>query len=268
MFKSKIENFWYQNILKNLLNLSKLGRTSIKGDADSGINFDHMYQNIPQGQNIFGAFIDKVLLNLPSVKATRNRKDIIIKILKNEVLNNLVLKKKTRILDIASGPARYLVDLVSGFAQNEIEVLCIDKDRRSLDFGKILAGSKPVRYAKIDVSRTRHLQRLGKRIKWAPNIILCSGLFEYKEDEFVDRILREVGRNIDQDGLFVFISQTANPTKKLMGKLGSTSEGKRWELIYRNPEHFRKWVLNLGFRDVIISVDSLGMYEFCTCRKV
>lgn len=266
--RAVLENLWYNSILKNILSLSKLGRTSMKGNADSGLNFDHMYRNNPKGITTFGKFIDRLLLNLPSVRATRNRKAIIIKILRNEILNNLILKRKTRILDIASGPARYLVELVNEFNQDDIEVLCIDKDRRSLNFGKILAGSRPIRFAKVNILKTRHLQRLGKKIRWIPNIMLCSGLFEYKKDRFVDKIMKEVSKNIDRGGLFIFISQASNPAKKIMGKLGRTSEGKKWELIYRDPEYFRKWVLNLGFRDVIISVDRWGMYEFCTCRKI
>ena len=265
--KSKLEEFWYQHIIRNIISLSKLGRASMRGDADSGLNFDYMYRNRPRGITAFGKFVDRVLLNLPSVKATRRRKEIIIKILKNEIENNLVLKRKSKILDIASGPARYLVELISEYSQDDIEVLCIDKDRKSLNFGRILAGSKPVRYTKADVLKTKHLKRLGKKISWIPNIIICSGLFEYKDDGFVKRVLKEVYENINNDGLFIFISQVDNPTKNLMSKLGSTSEGRRWELIYREPEIFRRWVLDLGFRNVIISVDIWGMYEFCTCRK-
>lgn len=265
--KSKFEDFWYKMILKNILSLSKLGRTSMKGQADSGLNFDHMYRAQPKGITSFGRFVDKVLLNLPSVKATRHRKDIIIKILANEIANNLMLSKKTRILDVASGPARYLVDLIDSSNQNNIEVLCIDKDIRALNFGKILAGNKPIRYTKADVQKTEHLKRLSKKISWVPNIVLISGLFEYKDDNFVKNILAEIYDNIAYDGLLLFISQVDNPTKKLMSKVCLTSEGKSWELIYRKPEIFRKWLLKLGFKSVIISVDQWGMYEFCTCRK-
>ena len=265
--KSKLESFWYRAIVKNIVSLSKLGRTSIRGEADSGLNFDYMYRNDPKGITTFGRFVDKLLLNLPSVKATRNRKEIIIKIMQNEIANNLVLSKKTRILDIASGPARYLVELINNANQDNIEVLCIDKDRKSLNFGKILAGRKPIRYAKVDVLNARHLKRLSKSISWKPSIVLISGLFEYKEDSFVKKILREVYDNIDYDGLFVFISQVDNPSKKLMREVCVTSEGKSWELIYRKPEVFRRWLLDFGFKNVIVSVDKWGMYEFCTCRK-
>lgn len=265
--RDKLENFWYKTILKNIFSLSKLGRTSIKGQADSGLNFDHMYRNKPKGITSFGKFVDKLLLNLPSVKATRNRKNIIVKILQNEIANNLMLRKKTRILDIASGPARYLIELLDGYKQKDIEVLCLDRDRRSLRFGKILAGKKPIRYAKIDVFKPKHLKYLAKKINWQPNIILSSGLFEYLEDPPVKNTLKEVFNNIDKDGLFIFISQTNNPSKKLMSKICKTSDGKSWELIYRTPEIFREWLLDTGFKNVIISTDSWGMYEFCTCKK-
>ena len=263
----KIDDFWYTRILKKVLFLSKLGKTSIEGESDSGINFDHMYQNVPNGKNLLGVFIDRVLLNLPSVKATRHRKEIIIKILQNEVANNIVLKRKTRILDIASGPARYLVELLSGYNQDQIEILCIDKDRKSLNFGKILSKGKPIRYTRADVLKSAHLKRLAKKISWLANIVLISGLFEYKNDSFVKRVLNEVHLCLENDGLFIFVSQVDNPSKKLMSKICMTSEGKRWELAYRKPEIFRKWLLDMGFRNVIVSVDRWGMYEFCTCRK-
>lgn len=265
--KSKIEDLWYKYVLRNVLLLSKLGKTSIHGAADSGLNFDHMYKNTPKGVNSFGKFIDGLLLNLPSVQATRHRKEIVIKILENEIANNIVLKRKTRILDIASGPARYLVELVNSYNQTNVEVLCVDKDRRALNFGKILAGHKPIRYAKADILKTKHLKRLSKKISWVPNVILISGLFEYKDDTFVTHMLKEVYDNISSDGLLIFVSQVDNPSKKLMSKVCVTSEGKKWELIYRKPEIFRQWLLEIGFKNVIISVDRWGMYEFCTCRK-
>lgn len=265
--QANVEDFWYKKILRNMLSLSRLGKTSMAGDADSGLNFDHMYRNQAAGVNLFGKLVDRILLNLPSVQATRNRKEIIIKILQNEIANNLLLNRKTKILDIASGPARYLSELMSNYKQSEIEVLCVDKDKRSLDLGRVLAGSRPIRYAKADILRTAHLKRLSGKISWMPNIVLISGLFEYKDDIFVKHILKEIYDNIDNDGLFLFISQADNPSKKLMSKVGLTSEGKNWELIYRQPQTFRRWLIDTGFKNIVISVDRWGMYEFCTCRR-
>jgi SAM-dependent methyltransferase len=262
-----LKSFLYKVILKPILMLSKLGRTSIKGSADSGLNFDHMYRNKPKGITSFGRLTDRILLNLPSVRATRHRKDVIIKLLRNEIENNIILNKKTRIVDIASGPARYISELLDEVDQDKIEVLCIDKDKRSLNYGKILAGEKPVRFTKADIMKMEPLKKLAKKVSWIPNIIIASGLLEYQEDETVKRIISESFDNIQRDGLSVFISQVSNPSRELIEELGKTSTGEKWILNYRGPELFRKWMLDSGFRSVLIEVDEWGMYEFCMGRK-
>jgi len=262
-----IDVVYYEKILMPLLLLSKLGRSSVLGQADSGLNFDHMYMNKPKGVTAFGKFVDRVLLNLPSVQATRARQEIIVKILQNEILNNVALQQKSRIVDIASGPARYLSDFLNNYGQNSMEVLCIDRDRRSLNFGKILARNKPMRFIKADIFRTNKLQKLSSRSRWIPNVVICSGLFEYLEDTGVKKILSDIFKNLDDGGLLVFASQKDNPSKKLMSRVCKTQNGNTWDLFYRNPELFRAWLLNAGFRAAIVSVDRWGMYEFCTARK-
>lgn len=265
--KNRFEDFFYKKIVRPILLLSKLGRTSVFGNADSGLNFDHMYRKKPKGITVFGKFVDKVLLNLPSVEATRHRKDIIIKILQNEIANNIVEGKKTKIVDIASGPARYVTELITNSNQEEIEVLCLDRDRRSLNFGKVLAGKKPIRYARADVSKTEKLSKLSKRVSWEPNVVISSGLFEYLDDNVVKKILKDIYENLEKGGIIVFITQKSNPSKKLMSKVCHTQDGSSWELIYRDPEKIRIWLIESGFKAVLVSVDSWGMYEFCTGRK-
>lgn len=262
-----MEDFFYKKFLRSILMLSKLGRTSMKGNADSGLNFDHMYRRMPKGITSFGKFIDSILLNLPSVQATRNRKEIIIKILENEIANNIIENKKIRIVDIASGPARYLAEIINEYNQDKIEVLCLDRDRRSLNFGKILSANKPMRYAKADIFKLRHLKKFSDKISWRPNIIVSSGLFEYLNDYDVKKILSDVHKNIENGGLFIFATQNDNPSKKLMEKVCTTQNGQSWQLNYRDPKKLRKWIIDAGFKNPIVSVDRWNMYEFCTGRK-
>jgi hypothetical protein len=267
MMKQHVNHFFYHKVAKPLISLSKLGRASIMGRSDSGLNFDHMYRNKPKGITVFGRFVDKVLLNLPSVKATRHRKDIIIKILENEIKNNVLFGKKTKILDIASGPARYLTELITNANQDKLEVICLDRDRRAINFGKVLAGKGPVRYSKVNIFKLDRLKRFSNKILWKPDIIISSGLFEYLKDDEVKKILADVYSNIENGGLFIFATQKNNPSKELMSEICVTQSGSPWELTYREPDILRKWIIDAGFKAVIISVDQWGMYEFCTGRK-
>src|SRR3990167_8787788 len=97
------EDVLYQKIIRNLLLMSKFGRQSVLGEAATGYNFDYMYQNKPSGFNPLGYLIDFVLLNLPAVRATRDRRINLVKILSNEIRNNKTIGKTTKIVDIACG---------------------------------------------------------------------------------------------------------------------------------------------------------------------
>lgn len=264
----KIGGFFYTKIIKPVLSISKLGRTTISGQADSGLNIDHMYRNKPKGITRVGKLVDRILLNLPSVKATRYKKDIIIKILSNEIANNILLNRKTKILDVASGPARYLVDFVTSYNQDILEILCLDSDKRSINFGRILAGKKPIRYAKANVFHLMHLKMLGKKISWTPNIIVTTGFFELLPDNIFINMLDDVYQHIENNGLTIFTSQADNPSKKLMSKVGKKQDGQSWNIFFRTPEYLRKLMIKVGFRDVIISTDRWGIYEYCTGRRL
>lgn len=255
-------------IITLILSISKLGRNVIKGQADSGLNIDHMYRNRAKGITRLGKFIDNVLLNLPAVKATRNKKDIIMKILRNEIENNIILDKKTKILDIASGPARYIVDVITSYTHDKIEVLCLDSNRKSINFGRALAGKKPIRYTKANVFNLRHLKSLSRKLKWIPNILITTGFFEMLQDEIFRKMLKDAYDHIEEEGLIIFTSQADNPSKNLMSELGKKQNGQSWNIFFRTPEYLRRLMIKTGFRDVIISIDQWGMYEYCTGRKI
>ena len=268
--RSSFEKFFYSRIVMPALNLSRIGRNTIAGKADSGISIDCLYRNRPKGLYPIGRFVDSVVLHLPAVKATQRKRDIVIKIVQNEVSNNLLLRKKTKILDLASGPARYLVEFLDKQANidEKIEVLCIDNDKQSVNYGNILGKDKPIRFIKADTFKLGTLKRFSVKIGWKPNIILCTGFFELNDDEHVKRMLFDIHSFIEPDGLLLFTSQADNPSKRLMKKIGKTQAGASWRMHFRASDILRQWMLDTGFRDVIISLDSWGMYEYCTGRKL
>ena len=94
---------------------------------------------VSEGDGPLGWVVDWALLNLPAVKATRNRKDAILKILKNEIANNQLSGKKTYVIDVGAGTSRYLLDLAREYSAGSVEALSIDYDRESLNLGKKIA---------------------------------------------------------------------------------------------------------------------------------
>lgn len=267
-FRSILRNMFYYKIVKPILFTSRLGRKSMFGYADSGLNFDHIYRNVAKGYTGFGRVVDKILLNLPSAKATRYRKQKIIDMLRREIKNNISLGRKTRIVDLASGPSRYLIEAITEENRDYVEALCLDIDRRNLEFGKKLAGERPVLFKRANVLRLGHYKKLSEKIAWVPNFILCSGLYEYLEDKDVIKSLQDVFASLDKNGLFLFVTQMDSPNKRLIEILGKTRSGKPWVLFYREPDKLKEWMIKAGFKDVYIEIDPWKMYVFYSGRKL
>lgn len=267
--KEKIERIFYDKILRGLIFTSRLGRKSMMGYADSGINFDYIYRNAPSGYSRIGKMVDRILLNLPAAKATRNRKNKIIEILKDEIENNKRLSKKTKIVDLASGPARYLIELISDYNKDHVEILCLDLDRRALALGKKQSQNKPILYKKANVLRFNpHYKRISEKHSWKPNLVLISGLYEYQEDKIVIESLKYIHENLEDNGLLFLITQIGNPNRKLIEKLGITRSGKSWVLFYRDPPTLNHFIEESGFGEISIEIDKWKMYAFCTARKL
>lgn len=265
-----LDNFLYKVILKNLLKTSKLGYGTIVTGAESGANFEHMYNNRPDGSFIIGRFVDKALLNLPAVKATRGRKEDIKKVLWNEIGNNKLLERKTRVLDLASGGARYLRELAEEHRNGDIESICIDKDRTCVQLGEELAkkeGLKNIKFFRGDIFRLNHLRAFASRLNWKPNVVIASGLFIYFNNQMVERMVKEIYDILPKEGLLAFSSYENLNTRKLMRKTMSTSSGEEWTLYYRKPEYWRSLLHNVGFKQIFITRDQWLMNNICMARK-
>lgn len=237
------------------------------GYADSGLNFDHIYRNKAKGYTKFGLIVDKILLNLPAAKATRYRKARIVGKLREEIERNITQGKKTKIVDLASGPSRYLVEAITDQNKDHVEGLCLDIERRNLEFGKKIAINKPLLFKKANVLNLSHFKQLSKKVAWIPNLVLCSGLYEYLEDAEVKKSLNEIISSLDTHGLLLFITQMNNPNKKLIEKLGKTKKEKSWVLFYRKPAVLKEWMDRAGFSEINIEIDPWKMYVFCSGRK-
>lgn len=264
-----LENFFYNRILKNLLFTSRLGRKSMMGYADSGINFDYIYRNVAVGYTKFGKMIDRILLNLPAAKATINRKNTIVTTLRQEIDKNKERGKKTRIVDLASGPARYVVEAIDDTNKQDVETLCLEFDRRSIEFGKRIALEKPILYKRANILKIgTHYKRVSDKRKWIPNIIMVSGFIEYQEsDSLVLDLLKNIHRHLEKDGMVFVVTQMSSPNKRLTEKLGTTKQGSKWKLRYRSPKSMEELVEKAGFKDVNIKKDKWDMYVYCRGKK-
>jgi len=260
------EDLFYKKILKPIIYKSPLGKNSIDGTADTGFNFDYMYNNIASGDTALGRLVDRVLLNLPAVKATRNRKESIKKILRAELHDSLRAGRQLQVLDVASGPARYLVEL-GAEEGGGFRALCLDSDERSLDHGRKLAGqfgvSHLIEYRRVNIFNARELEALTVK----PDIIIASGLYVYHNDTTVRKSLESLAGLLEPGKKILVDNQVANPSKKLMEKICTTTTGASWKLYYRREDEMAD-LLSSFFEQEHASLDKWRIYHLSVGRRI
>lgn len=265
-----LEDFYYRKIVKTLLKTSKLGHGVVVTGAESGVNFEHIYNNMPQGSYLIGKIVDKALLNLTAVEATRGRKENIKNILWNEIQNNKSKGRTTRVLDLASGGARYLRELAEEHRLGDVESVCIDKDLSCVKLGEGLSAKenlKNIRFFRGNIFQLNRLKFFASRLDWTPNVVIASGLLIYFNNEKAEQMIKEIYGVLPSDGLFVFSSYEKLNTRKLMRKTMAVSSGEEWVLYYRKPEYWREILRQIGFKDIFISRDKWLMNNICSARK-
>lgn len=255
-------------ILKAIFNTSYTGNRVINGKADSGVTFDHIYQNKPKGNSLIGKFVDRVVLNFPSLRATRDRWKYICDEITRITISEIDEKGPLRIVDLASGVSRYLIDFSRAWTRNRVECLCLDRDIESLSLGRRISAEDSFRYIRANILDASRLLRFGTRKSWKPHIVIVTGLVEYLSDQSLAALLRDLRGVLGIDGYLIFSSQICNPSRKLMETICTTSQGTSWKLVYRSPEEVTAVLTKVGFKAEKIHVDKIGMYSIISAKAV
>lgn len=77
---------------------------------DSGSSLDCVCQNQPQGSDTFGRFADKIHLNSVGWRGIRQRKTHLQTLIKQAVAHLHAKGLTVRVVDIAAGHGRYILD--------------------------------------------------------------------------------------------------------------------------------------------------------------
>lgn len=222
---------------------------------------DMIYKNSMEGRGIV-RLIERHSYDTPACKAVRNRKDFILKTIREEFETG----KDHSLLNLACGPAREIAELAEdGRYKGTCKVINIDVDSRAIAYAKsLLNGSSAnieVRYAIDNVLkmalRSTNIDRYGLQ-----EMIVCLGLFDYLEEKWAVRVLRALYDLLSEGGLMVIGNfSDKNPSRVYMEWIGD------WHIIYRTKAEFRYIFEKAGLFQVDIVSEPLGINLFGIVRK-
>lgn len=124
------------------------------GRAAGWRGFNHIYRNVPEGDDTCGLLTDAWLLTRPFAEALRERRTHATTRFSREILDRARPDRIYRILSLGCGPARSLADLLEepGLA-DLMSVTCVDDDQEALvHANNLLKGRAP----RADITFRQH----------------------------------------------------------------------------------------------------------------
>jgi SAM-dependent methyltransferase len=240
--------------------VTKLGLTS-------GIMLDYIYQNQPQGNYFIGKYIDKIYLSHPAWEDVRIRKYNLERFLEEAIKIQRGLKRKPIILDIASGPARYILDTLSRKGMEDTEAICQDLDEEALNLGRYNAtelGLNSVRFIIGDAFNEESMASLMPKT----NITVSSGFYDWiMDDELVKRSMSLIFNILPSGGCFLFTNQAKHVSFELTQAVFSDYQGKPLRMSLRATEMVNVWAEDAGFKIVNTTGDEKSNYSITLAQK-
>src|SRR5574337_1250594 len=168
-------------LLKTVGRLSDGVRLGWRTGFDSGATLDYVYENRPRGITPLGRLIDRRYLDSIGWRGIRRRKIHLEKALQESIGALRAEQKPVRVLDIAAGHGRYVLETLQKLPGMEISARLQDWDPRNVEAGRELArrmNLSGVTHARGDAYDREALVAIVPR----PTIAIVSGLYELFAD--------------------------------------------------------------------------------------
>ncbi|HEV3259083.1 MAG TPA: bifunctional alpha/beta hydrolase/class I SAM-dependent methyltransferase [Gemmataceae bacterium] len=253
--------------MKTLGRLSTGIRIGWRRGFDSGESLDYIYRNRAEGITLLGKLIDRLYLNSIGWRGIRQRKVILEKTLQAVIERVHTAGRPVRVVDIASGPGRYLLDTLQKLPHLEISAVLRDRSPQGLEAGRKLAremGLLNVTHVQGDAFDPKSLAEISPR----PTIAIVSGLYElFPDNEMILTSLRGLGEVLEDGGYLVYTNQPWHPQVEFIARVLTNRDGRPWIMRRRTQEEMDDLVGAAGFEKLATEIDNYGIFTVSLAQQ-
>jgi alpha-beta hydrolase superfamily lysophospholipase/SAM-dependent methyltransferase len=235
---------------------------------DSGVMLDYIYENRAQGITPLGRLIDRSYLNAIGWRGIRVRRALLEQALRSIIEQTHAAGRPVRLLDIASGPGRYLLETIEKLHGIPMSAVLRDCKQENLDAAASLRDQ--LRLENVTVTHGDAFDRAS--LAWVaprPTIALVSGLYElFACNEPVLRSLRGLADAIEPGGHLLYTNQPWHPQIEFIARVLPNRDGKRWIMRRRTQAEMDALVCAAGFEKISQEIDPWGIFTVSVARRV
>lgn len=237
-------------------------RLGFQRGFDSGEMMDRIYQNQASGRWLVGALADRLYLDQPGCRGLRGRKVLLKATLRSLLEAQRRQGLKPFVVDVASGPATYLVEVLAedGRLAQDVQALARDLDASGLRRGEALAqahGLTNLRYQQANALDEASLTA----IRPQPSLVIASGFYEILlDDEMIRTSMRLNRKLLAPGGTFVFTTQVNHPQVAMMRALPNRDQ-ESWVIKNRSMAEVEAWARAAGFNQLTTTFEESRLFS-------
>ncbi|VTU40579.1 monoglyceride lipase [Variovorax sp. PBS-H4] len=229
---------------------------------DSGSTLDYVYRNQAQGAGPLGRRIDRTYLDSIGWRGIRQRKLHVEELLRKAMNMLAEQQREVRVMDIAAGHGRYVLDAVLASPVKASSILLRDYSDINVRDGRALIAEKALQasaqFVQADAFDRASLASVTPR----PTLAAVSGLYElFPDNDMVSRSLAGVGDAVEDGGYLVYTGQPWHPQLEMIARaLTSHRQGQAWVMRRRTQAEMDQLVEAAGFRKIDQRIDEWGIF--------
>ncbi len=263
--------------------MKTVGRTSSGIDMgyrygfDSGVMLDKVYENRASGKYLVGALIDWFYLRAVGWRAIRARRDVLKRVLVRQINDLATLRDgegmQLTLLDVASGPGRYLLEMCDAMrtsgreVEREINVVCRDLSQNAVQKGDILARSFGLGNFRYETGDAVDFASLAT-VEPKPNVVVVSGLYElFTDADLIKQSMAGIYQILEPGGRLVFTTQVMHPQLEFIANVLVNRNGEPWIMVCRSTSEVEAFAQEAGFRVLGSEMEPVGLFGITVCEK-
>ncbi|HZE57669.1 MAG TPA: bifunctional alpha/beta hydrolase/class I SAM-dependent methyltransferase [Chthoniobacterales bacterium] len=233
---------------------------------DSGLTLDYVYENRARGTTSLGRLIDRNYLNSPGWRGIRQRKINLETLLRGVIARTHSDGLPIRIVDVAAGGGRYLLETMRALPEIPMTALLRDYKPENVEAARKLSAEFGLTNVTVELGNAFDRGSVAA-IRPRPTIAIVSGLFElFPENAGVLESLRGLTEALEPGGYLIYTNQPWHPQVEFIARVLRNREGKPWIMRRRTTAEMDELVRVAGFDKTEMEIDEWGMFSVSVAR--
>jgi len=237
---------------------------------DSGSTLDYVYRDRAAGKGPLGRFIDRNYLDAIGWRGIRVRRSHLHELLRLAMQRLRDAGAPVRVLDIAAGHGRYVLEALAAGEQRADAIVLRDFSDLNVERGRALiaelGAADIARFERGDAFDRDALAALQPQ----PTLAVVSGLYElFPDNDQVLRSLQGVAAAVEPGGYLAYTGQPWHPQLEFIARaLTSHRGGAAWVMRRRTQQEMDELVRVAGFRKLEQRIDAWGIFTVSLAQRI